>query len=157
MKRCARCDLGISSNEMVMRARDYVYHLTCFTCASCDRPLATGDHFGLRDCVVYCDEHYDIPLCDDIPLRGMLNTLSGPAPASMHGAFYNGVGATHKGRPRKRKSHGIESELCIMPLGESAFTRSSWVFIVVDVVVGVGIIINNHHLVASAESPMYFF
>ncbi|KAI0237505.1 LIM/homeobox protein Lhx9 [Lamellibrachia satsuma] len=104
---------------MVMRARDLVYHLTCFSCASCDRPLTTGDHFGLRDRVVYCDAHYDVPLSDEFPLRNVLHSLSGPATNAAQNAFYNGVGATQKGRPRKRKSQAIDSDMCLMQLGES--------------------------------------
>ncbi|KAK2189131.1 hypothetical protein NP493_115g14000 [Ridgeia piscesae] len=119
VKRCARCDLGISANEMVMRARDYVYHLTCFSCASCDRPLTTGDHFGLRDRVVYCDAHYDTPLAGEFSLRNVLNSLSAPPNNPPQNAFYNGVGATQKGRPRKRKSQAIDPDMCLMQLGES--------------------------------------
>ena len=37
-----------------MRARDLVYHVACFTCASCGTPLNKGDHFGQRDGLVYC-------------------------------------------------------------------------------------------------------
>uniref|UniRef100_A0A4W3H5H5 LIM homeobox 2b n=1 Tax=Callorhinchus milii TaxID=7868 RepID=A0A4W3H5H5_CALMI len=53
VQRCARCHLGISASEMVMRARDSVYHLNCFTCHSCNKALSTGDHFGMKDSLVY--------------------------------------------------------------------------------------------------------
>uniref|UniRef100_A0A452T7F4 LIM homeobox 2 n=1 Tax=Ursus maritimus TaxID=29073 RepID=A0A452T7F4_URSMA len=49
VQRCARCHLGISASEMVMRARDLVYHLNCFTCTTCNKMLTTGDHFGMKD------------------------------------------------------------------------------------------------------------
>lgn len=51
---CSRCRTGISASELVMRARDLVYHVACFTCASCGTPLNKGDHFGQRDGLVYC-------------------------------------------------------------------------------------------------------
>lgn len=54
MSRCSRCRAGISASELVMRARDLVYHVACFTCASCGTPLNKGDHFGQRDGLVYC-------------------------------------------------------------------------------------------------------
>lgn len=60
MKRCARCQAGISSSELVMRARDLVFHLHCFTCASCGTALAKGDQFGLRDGIIYCRPHYEL-------------------------------------------------------------------------------------------------
>ena len=37
LKRCGRCSLPLGSNEMVMRARDEVFHLSCFTCAACNQ------------------------------------------------------------------------------------------------------------------------
>lgn len=43
-----------------MRARDLVFHLHCFTCASCGTALAKGDHFGLRDGIIYCRPHYEL-------------------------------------------------------------------------------------------------
>lgn len=66
MKRCARCGNGISANELVMRAQDMVYHLTCFcfTCADCGTLLSKGDVFGMRGGAVYCRPHYDAPLDD---------------------------------------------------------------------------------------------
>ncbi|KAF0293626.1 LIM/homeobox protein Lhx9 [Amphibalanus amphitrite] len=47
LKRCERCHGGISSNELVMRAKDYVYHIHCFTCITCNVPLSKGDQVGL--------------------------------------------------------------------------------------------------------------
>ncbi|XP_049829164.1 LIM/homeobox protein Lhx2-like [Schistocerca gregaria] len=100
VKRCARCQAGISASELVMRARDLVYHVHCFTCASCGVPLAKGDHFGMRDELVYCRPHYELlysqdaagaPFCD---LEAAFRAGAAPcgAPAS-----------PGKGRPRKRK------------------------------------------------------
>ena len=65
VKRCARCGNGITANELVMRARDLVYHLTCFTCVACGTQLSKGDVFGMRDGLVYCRPHYDSACLDD--------------------------------------------------------------------------------------------
>lgn len=54
VSRCSRCREGIFPSELVMRARDLVYHVTCFNCASCGTALNKGDHFGQRDGLVYC-------------------------------------------------------------------------------------------------------
>ncbi|GFQ86441.1 hypothetical protein TNCT_239401 [Trichonephila clavata] len=62
VKRCTRCHLSISPNELVMRAREHVYHLHCFTCATCNKPLTKGDYFGLREDVIYCRTHYEMLL-----------------------------------------------------------------------------------------------
>ncbi|XP_062815567.1 LIM/homeobox protein Lhx2 isoform X3 [Anolis carolinensis] len=117
VQRCGRCHLGISASEMVMRARELVFHLSCFTCASCARVLATGDHFGLKDGLVYCRPHFEALLRGG-PFAlhfaagegaGKAGAAPGQAPALGPAAlglpgYYNGAGAVQKGRPRKRKS-----------------------------------------------------
>ncbi|KAL1117074.1 hypothetical protein AAG570_004402 [Ranatra chinensis] len=103
VKRCSRCQAGISSSELVMRARDEVYHLHCFSCASCGLLLTKGDHFGMRDGLVYCRPHYELlrtrDYCGPVQLEeaspgattpGLVVDAWTPAPAL-------------KGRPRKRK------------------------------------------------------
>lgn len=59
-KRCTRCGHGIQPNELVMRARDNIYHIQCFTCNWCNTTLAQGDYFGLKDRDVYCRTHYEM-------------------------------------------------------------------------------------------------
>ncbi|CAH1390980.1 unnamed protein product [Nezara viridula] len=58
LKRCARCQAAISSSELVMRARELVFHVHCFTCAACSALLTKGDTFGMRDGAVFCRLHY---------------------------------------------------------------------------------------------------
>ncbi|KAL0279872.1 UNVERIFIED_CONTAM: hypothetical protein PYX00_001340 [Menopon gallinae] len=101
IKRCNRCQTGISASELVMRAKDMVYHLNCFTCASCGIPLSKGDHFGMRNGLVYCHPHYEL-LCSHDPYCGDLDNVfrAGGSPADF---FASGGGNVQKGRPRKRK------------------------------------------------------
>lgn len=77
-----------------MRARDAVYHLHCFSCASCGVLLTKGDHFGMRDGLVYCRPHYEVlrhrDYCGPVELEAL-------SPAHWTAA------AVQKGRPRKRK------------------------------------------------------
>ncbi|XP_069182582.1 LIM/homeobox protein Lhx2 isoform X1 [Procambarus clarkii] len=105
--RCGRCGLDISPQELVMRARHHVFHLHCFTCASCHVQLHKGDHFGMRDGAVYCRPHYELILQSEAEMEavGVSAGMSYPplSPATPRLAFYNGVGAAQKGRPRKRK------------------------------------------------------
>ncbi|XP_078051738.1 protein apterous-like, partial [Augochlora pura] len=60
MKRCARCQAAILASELVMRARELVFHVRCFSCAACAVPLTKGDHFGMRDGAVLCRLHYEM-------------------------------------------------------------------------------------------------
>lgn len=120
VKRCARCHTGISASAMVMRARELVYHLSCFTCATCSTPLTTGDHFGMKDAMVYCRSHYETMLqTEHVMGLSPYHHQSSPMPGSsppQHTPYYNGVGAVQKGRPRKRKSPNPENDYQGYPL-----------------------------------------
>ncbi|KAI7814442.1 insulin gene enhancer protein isl-2b, partial [Triplophysa rosa] len=52
--KCAKCNLGFSSSDLVMRARDSVYHIECFRCSVCSRQLLPGDEFSVRDAELLC-------------------------------------------------------------------------------------------------------
>jgi hypothetical protein len=41
-------------NDMVMRARNLVYHIPCFTCCTCRQPLRHGERFLIRHDELYC-------------------------------------------------------------------------------------------------------
>lgn len=107
---------------MVMRARDLVYHLNCFTCTTCSKMLTTGDHFGMKDSLVYCRLHFETLIqgeyqthfnhADVVPHKGL-------GPANTLGlSYFNGVGTVQKGRPRKRKSPGPGAELAAYNAGK---------------------------------------
>uniref|UniRef100_A0A4W6CNJ2 LIM/homeobox protein Lhx9 n=1 Tax=Lates calcarifer TaxID=8187 RepID=A0A4W6CNJ2_LATCA len=104
VQRCARCHLGISASEMVMRARDSVYHLSCFTCTTCNKTLTTGDHFGMKDSLVYCRLHFET-LVQGPDYHPQLNFAELAAKGGgLSLPYFNGTGTAQKGRPRKRKS-----------------------------------------------------
>uniref|UniRef100_A0A5F9CM10 LIM homeobox 2 n=1 Tax=Oryctolagus cuniculus TaxID=9986 RepID=A0A5F9CM10_RABIT len=132
VQRCARCHLGISASEMVMRARDLVYHLNCFTCTTCNKMLTTGDHFGMKDSLVYCRLHFEALLQGEYPAHFNHADVAAAAAAAAAaksaglgaaGAnplglpYYNGVGTVQKGRPRKRKSPGPGADLAAYNAG----------------------------------------
>ncbi|KAK5902257.1 hypothetical protein CesoFtcFv8_007531 [Champsocephalus esox] len=52
--KCAKCNMGFCSSDLVMRARDNVYHMECFRCSVCSRHLLPGDEFSLRDDELLC-------------------------------------------------------------------------------------------------------
>ncbi|KAK6469564.1 LIM/homeobox protein Lhx2-like [Huso huso] len=54
---CARCGLGVPASSLVMRARDSVFHLRCFTCLPCGAVLQPGDLFTMRGGDLYCQRH----------------------------------------------------------------------------------------------------
>lgn len=109
VRRCGRCQTGISANELVMRARESVYHLHCFSCTSCGIPLSKGDHFGMREGLIYCRPHYELlDFCDASDTMEMMFRGSDSPP----GYFSNTTPQHHKGRPRKRKLQVEERTSC---------------------------------------------
>lgn len=98
-----------------MRAKDDVYHVHCFTCASCGIRLAKGDHFGVRDGLIYCRPHYETLKHRDYFGPVELEPLS-PGAFWQNGYATNGftsintITTTLKGRPRKRKCEEFRCE-----------------------------------------------
>ncbi|XP_033108816.1 insulin gene enhancer protein isl-1-like [Anneissia japonica] len=58
--KCAKCHLGFSKNDFVMRARNKIYHIDCFRCVACTRQLIPGDEFALREDGLFCKEDHDV-------------------------------------------------------------------------------------------------
>ncbi|XP_001362509.2 insulin gene enhancer protein ISL-2 [Monodelphis domestica] len=60
--KCAKCKVGFSSSDLVMRARENVYHIECFRCSVCSRQLLPGDEFSLRDHELLCRADHSLLL-----------------------------------------------------------------------------------------------
>ena len=108
----------IPSQELVMRVKDIVYHLNCFLCTTCNRPLTKGEQFGIKDQLIYCKMHYEIALASN-PNSGQDGEST--EPGSDTKGFFNGTGAAQKGRPRKRKIADPNLTIAMrgMPLGST--------------------------------------
>ncbi|KAM9822151.1 LIM domain transcription factor LMO4-B-like isoform X1 [Syngnathus acus] len=52
---CNACGQSIPANEMVMRAQGNVYHLKCFSCATCRNRLMPGDRFHYINGTIFCE------------------------------------------------------------------------------------------------------
>ncbi|XP_042634611.1 LIM/homeobox protein Lhx2-like isoform X2 [Cyprinus carpio] len=102
-QRCARCHLGISASEVVMRAGDLVYHLSCFSCATCDKVLFTGDHYGMREMSVYCRVHFEKILQRECLTELYYSEMSPGEPNPESGTCSEGT-PVHRGRAWKRKN-----------------------------------------------------
>lgn len=59
-RKCCGCSQEITPNELIMRARNSVFHMHCFKCLICDKQLNTGDEYGIgKDNVsIFCRAHY---------------------------------------------------------------------------------------------------
>ncbi|XP_044749394.1 LIM domain only protein 3-like isoform X1 [Coccinella septempunctata] len=56
---CAACTKVIPAFEMVMRARNNVYHLECFACQQCNHRFCVGDRFYLCENKILCEYDYE--------------------------------------------------------------------------------------------------
>ncbi|XP_048401808.1 rhombotin-1 isoform X1 [Stegostoma tigrinum] len=56
---CAACSKLIPAFEMVMRARENVYHLDCFACQLCNQRFCVGDKFFLKNNMILCQMDYE--------------------------------------------------------------------------------------------------
>ncbi|XP_039531443.1 ISL LIM homeobox 1b isoform X2 [Pimephales promelas] len=57
--KCAGCHKAFVREEYVMRTRVNIYHIQCFRCESCNRPLLPGDEYVLRDGQLLCIDHHE--------------------------------------------------------------------------------------------------
>ncbi|XP_067872327.1 insulin gene enhancer protein ISL-1-like [Heterodontus francisci] len=72
--RCAQCQTGLLSSDLVLRARGLIYHQQCFCCVACNRRLLPGDECRLRLDGPYCIEDGWLPdpsLTQEDPLSSM--------------------------------------------------------------------------------------
>ncbi|KAK3743813.1 hypothetical protein RRG08_043544 [Elysia crispata] len=59
--KCSRCGVGFCREDVVMRpTKSTVYHLNCFRCVVCNKPLVTGDEFAIRDDGLFCRADHDV-------------------------------------------------------------------------------------------------
>uniref|UniRef100_A0A0R3RJA2 LIM domain only protein 3 n=1 Tax=Elaeophora elaphi TaxID=1147741 RepID=A0A0R3RJA2_9BILA len=56
---CAACDKNIPAFELVMRAKDNVYHLRCFACQACNQRFCIGDKFYLCENKILCQYDFE--------------------------------------------------------------------------------------------------
>ncbi|XP_023193532.1 LIM domain transcription factor LMO4.1-like isoform X1 [Xiphophorus maculatus] len=65
---CSACGQSIPASELVMRAQSSVYHLKCFSCATCRNRLVPGDRFHYVNGTIFCEQ--DRPGAALVALQG---------------------------------------------------------------------------------------
>ena len=58
--KCARCLADIHSSDLVMKARNLLFHVNCFRCHTCAIVLQKGDLFGMHADHLYCHQCFDM-------------------------------------------------------------------------------------------------
>lgn len=83
--KCAKCSIGFSKNDFVMRARSKVYHIECFRCVACSRQLIPGDEFALREDGLFCRADHDVVERASLGAGDPLSPLHPARPLQMAG------------------------------------------------------------------------
>lgn len=52
--KCAKCSTSFNKDDLVMKARNKIYHTNCFSCVRCSKQLVSGEEFALQDDLLYC-------------------------------------------------------------------------------------------------------
>ncbi|EFO91271.1 CRE-TTX-3 protein [Caenorhabditis remanei] len=69
-KCCRKCELPLKREDMIMKAKEMIFHHACFVCFICGTKLNTGDYYTMSPSGhLYCHAHYDVirtsALCDE--------------------------------------------------------------------------------------------
>lgn len=88
--KCAKCSIGFSKNDFVMRARSKVYHIECFRCVACSRQLIPGDEFALREDGLFCRADHDVVERASLGAGDPLSPLHPARPLQMAGTLLAG-------------------------------------------------------------------
>ncbi|XP_078721704.1 LIM homeobox transcription factor 1-beta [Lampetra fluviatilis] len=98
-RKCAGCMGSVAPSELVMRALESVYHLGCFSCCVCERPLRKGDEFVLKEGQLFCRPDYERE-------RDMLSSASPDASDSVKSEDEDGVKGSPGGAPGAKGGGG---------------------------------------------------
>ncbi|KAL1400950.1 hypothetical protein pipiens_007012 [Culex pipiens pipiens] len=108
---CAACNKVIPAFEMVMRARNNVYHLECFACQQCNHRFCVGDKFYLCENKILCEYDYEerlvfASMANHPMLKRQIgqggqqqqqNSAGGGGAAGGHHPVQNGIGGPQPG------------------------------------------------------------
>ena len=93
VNKCSRCLLEIQASDLVMKARQFLFHVDCFRCDTCNTVLKKGDLFGMYEDHMYCQIHYEVASAD--PAISISGSAPPHAPVPSMGPFTppgNGMG-----------------------------------------------------------------
>ncbi|CAI2356112.1 unnamed protein product [Caenorhabditis sp. 36 PRJEB53466] len=83
-KCCMKCEIPLNRDDMVMRAKDLIFHHACFICYICGTKLNPGDYYTMSpQGHVYCHAHYNVvrstALCEE-PAAAPTVVVAAPPP-----------------------------------------------------------------------------
>ncbi|BHF80458.1 LIM/homeobox protein Lhx3 [Sparganum proliferum] len=111
--KCASCEEGIPPSEVVRKAHNHVYHLDCFVCYSCSRPLNTGDEFYLLgNRRLMCKEDFNMVKAQEAELENVnkrpRTTITAKQLESLKKAYAEGAKPSRHVREQLSAETGLE-------------------------------------------------
>ncbi|CAK9290665.1 unnamed protein product [Gordionus sp. m RMFG-2023] len=89
--KCSSCGMPLSRTDLVMKAKNLIYHTRCFQCYDCRKTLLPGEEFVVKtpENVLFCRKHVDMS-----SYSGMLSVLKfkdeiSPIYNGQHNAYNN--------------------------------------------------------------------
>uniref|UniRef100_A0A1I7URN9 LIM/homeobox protein Lhx9 n=1 Tax=Caenorhabditis tropicalis TaxID=1561998 RepID=A0A1I7URN9_9PELO len=85
-KFCRKCELPLNREDMVMKAKEMIYHHDCFLCFICGTKLNPGDYYTMSPLGhLYCHAHYNVVrstvLCEEpAAVATVVAAVSTPTP-----------------------------------------------------------------------------
>ena len=125
--KCEGCGRSFGTEDLVMRAKNKIYHLECFRCIACDKKLVPGDEFALRQDGLFCKEDHQV----DMVVHQPTQPPDGSKIKDLENNNNNTTSLMHNtSNSSEDNSEGTESlytficqKLCIFPEKEFHFAR----------------------------------
>ena len=111
VNKCSRCHLEIQASDLVMKARQFLFHVDCFRCDTCNTVLKKGDLFGMYEDHLYCRIHYEMASSE----LATSTTSGGALPVPMGPMTPDHMG--HPGHSPHQDSYGVPVHLPFPPPG----------------------------------------
>ncbi|XP_022237566.1 LIM/homeobox protein Lhx3-like isoform X1 [Limulus polyphemus] len=107
--KCAGCEQGIPPTQVVRRAQDNVYHLSCFSCILCKRQLNTGDEFYLmEDNKLVCKNDYESAKARDGTSKRPRTTITAKQLETLKTAYNNSPKPARHVREQLSQDTGLD-------------------------------------------------
>ena len=122
--RCSKCKLTVSASELVMRVKELVFHIDCFTCHACNERFVRGQELAVVDDIIYCTTHYHQLLASTAAASTSSTASAAPSlddvTASQRAYYSNTYSQTRRTRKRGGKPPTTDNQT----LGTYAITQS---------------------------------
>jgi len=110
MTRCSKCNVAVSSSELVMRVKELVFHIDCFTCHACNERFVRGQELAVVNDAIYCTTHYHELLATSSSTSTSAAASVDDVTSSQHPYYSAAYSQTRRARKRSGKPHTTDAQ-----------------------------------------------